>query len=235
MSGNKMSSGTEALRWKSSYQWLSILFNEEKYQSLSREAKLFYCILAGQEVQSDGNGQYILYDSHCFSQMLAASVASLDQWRKELEDVDLIRFISGEEKKIYVRTFTPGYIESVTGMALAMERIKVNISYENLISEHYDRGTIDELVALIAEMIYIPRKTVCISGVAYPYEIVRDRFLKIKGEHIRYILYCLENNAGKIRKVGPYLLACLFNAPNTYYSFLGSERKHLFDEANKES
>ena len=53
--------------------------------------------------------------------------------------------------------------------------------------------------------------------------IVKSKFMKLDGEHIRFVLDCMRENTTKIRNIKQYLKAALFNAPSTignYYTSL---------------
>ena len=67
------------------------------------------------------------------------------------------------------------------------------------------------------------RKRVRIAGDDYPAELVKSKFMKLDGEHIRFVLDCMRENTTKIRNIKQYLKAALFNAPSTignYYTSL---------------
>ena len=60
-------------------------------------------------------------------------------------------------------------------------------------------------------------------GDDYPAELVKSKFMKLDGEHIRFVLDCMRENTTKIRNIKQYLKAALFNAPSTignYYTSL---------------
>lgn len=64
---------------------------------------------------------------------------------------------------------------------------------------------------------------VFIGGEDYPREVVKNRLLKINGEHIGYVIDCLKENTTKVRNIRAYLLTSLYNAPttiNSYYTAL---------------
>ncbi|MCI8987755.1 MAG: hypothetical protein HFI60_17825, partial [Lachnospiraceae bacterium] len=51
-----------------------------------------------------------------------------------------------------------------------------------------------------------------IAGDDYPAELVKSKFMKLDGEHIRFVLDCMRENTTKIRNIKQYLKAALFNA-----------------------
>ena len=110
------------------------------------------------------------------------------------------------------------------------EYIRENIGYEALLEESPgDRERADELVELLTETVCSQREYIRIGGNDLPAEAVRSRLLKLDGEHIRFVLDCLERNTTRIRNIRQYLLAALYNAPATidnYYAALVSHDLH---------
>lgn len=106
------------------------------------------------------------------------------------------------------------------------EYIRENIGYDALLEDlPGDRERVDELVELLTETVYSQREYIRIGGNDLPTEAVRSRLLKLDGEHIRFVLDCLERNTTRIRNIRQYLLTTLYNAPTTidnYYTALVS-------------
>ena len=104
------------------------------------------------------------------------------------------------------------------------EIIKDNIDYDILKQDmKFDRDRLDEIVDLMLETVCTARKRVRIAGDDYPAELVKSKFMKLDGEHIRFVLDCMRENTTKIRNIKQYLKAALFNAPSTignYYTSL---------------
>lgn len=105
--------------------------------------------------------------------------------------------------------------------------IKENVGYDALRDRLslYDQDILEELTELITETVSIPRETMVISGVEYPWQVVKGRLLKLNHEHIQYVMGCLRRNQTEVRSIRGYMLTCLFNAPSTmqsYYQSLGN-------------
>ena len=104
------------------------------------------------------------------------------------------------------------------------EIIKDNIDYDILKQDmKFDGDRLDEIVDLMLETVCTARKRVRIAGDDYPAELVKSKFMKLDGEHIRFVLDCMRENTTKIRNIKQYLRAVLFNAPSTidnYYTAL---------------
>ena len=100
------------------------------------------------------------------------------------------------------------------------EVIKDNIEYAYLIQDKdTDRGMLDEIVSLMLETVCTRRKVIRIAGDDYPAELVKSKFMKLNSSHIQFVIDCMHQNTTKIRNIKKYLLAVLFNAPNTIDSY----------------
>ncbi len=62
-----------------------------------------------------------------------------------------------------------------------------------------------------------------ISGQIYPRELVKVKFLKLNMSHVEYVMDCLLKNTTKVRNIKAYLLATLFNAGSTMFSYYRAE------------
>lgn len=111
-----------------------------------------------------------------------------------------------------------------------------NIGYDSLkISLPHETETVDGLVELILEVMCGTKPYIRIAGEEKPRELVKARFLRLRCDHMIYILDCLRENTSRVSNVKQYLLAVLFNAPATmegYYTlkvghdlFAGEEEK----------
>lgn len=102
------------------------------------------------------------------------------------------------------------------------ELVLGNIGYDSLkISLPHEIDTVDGLVELMLEVLCGTKPYIRVSGSDYPAELVRARFLKLRCDHMIYILDCLRENTSDVRNVRQYLLAVLFNASATmegYYT-----------------
>ena len=100
------------------------------------------------------------------------------------------------------------------------EIIRDNIEYDNLTQDpHTDKALLDEIVELLLETVCSARKSIRIAGDDYPAELVKAKLLKLDSGHIQFVFDCMRENTSKIRNIKKYLLAVLFNAPNTIDSY----------------
>lgn len=108
------------------------------------------------------------------------------------------------------------------------ELVKQNISYDML---RHDCKTgeeqlLDEIVAIVAEFLSVPRETALIGGVKYPYQYVRNRFLLLDDAHIQYVLECFRKNTTEVRNIKAYLLSSMLNATNTIDLYYQAKAQH---------
>jgi len=101
--------------------------------------------------------------------------------------------------------------------------VKENINYDDLCEtiSILKRQMLDEIVALMVEVLAVNRRTLRIAGADYPYTFVKNRFLCLGQDHIEYVLNCLNQTSSRIGNIKTYLLTCLFNAAatiDTYYT-----------------
>ena len=117
--------------------------------------------------------------------------------------------------------------EAADAYSVYEEIIKDNIEYDYLIQDRYlDRDRIEEILALILETVCTKRRTIRIAGDDHPAELVKAKFMKLNGEHIRFVLDCMQENTTKIRNIKQYMKAALFNAPSTIGSYYTSLVSH---------
>ena len=102
--------------------------------------------------------------------------------------------------------------------------VRKNIEYELLVADYpHDAALLGEIVSLMTDVMTTKVGTIRICGDDKPVEIIKNRFMKLNSEHIRYVMQGLKDNPVKVRNIKGYLLASLYNAPatiNNYYSAL---------------
>lgn len=103
------------------------------------------------------------------------------------------------------------------------------IDYQSLqISREEDSQIIDEIVELMVETMLMESTKILIAKSLYPSELVKDRFKRLKYEHICYIVDCMKSNTSKVANIKKYLMAALFNAPVTINGYYQAEVHHDF-------
>ena len=90
-----------------------------------------------------------------------------------------------------------------------LDLIRKNIGYE-----YRTEKKIDEIVAIMLDVICSKKKTVRVNGEEKPHEVVKSRFLKLNSGHIDYVLNSMKNNRNEVKNIRAYLITALYNAAN---------------------
>lgn len=100
------------------------------------------------------------------------------------------------------------------------ELIKENIDYAGFTQSgtEFDVEQIDQLIELMVGACVLGGD-LTIGGRTIPINQVRARFEKYDGHMMEYVLYSLAHNGTKVKNTRKYLLATLYNAPDTIRSF----------------
>ncbi len=105
--------------------------------------------------------------------------------------------------------------------------IKKNIDYDIIL---FDRKTspdiLEEIVELMVDVVCSNSPYIRVLREEKPAEVVKSQFLKLNGEHIRFVMDCLEENTTKVKNMRQYLLATLYNAPLTIGNYYRSLVNH---------
>ena len=102
-----------------------------------------------------------------------------------------------------------------------------NISYDIILEDYpFERETLKEILEIIVDTVCTTKSTVRISGDDKPIDVVKNQFLKLDSEHIKFILDGLKENTTRIRNMRQYLLATLYNAPLTIDNYYRSLVNH---------
>lgn len=105
--------------------------------------------------------------------------------------------------------------------------IKDNISYNALTHDRSDQiAQIDEILDLLIETVSVPKEKVRLNGTEYPYQLVKDKLLKLDYFHVCYVLDCLKDNITAVKNIRAYLLTTLYNATSTIESHYQSKVNH---------
>ena len=103
-----------------------------------------------------------------------------------------------------------------------MALIRQNIEYEHHMK--FDRpdekSLYEELYAVICEVVCVRHRSVRVGGEEYPHGLVKERFLKLGEDHLRYVIECMRNTSTRITNIKAYMITALYNAPmtmNHYY------------------
>ena len=107
-------------------------------------------------------------------------------------------------------------------------KVKDQIDYWHLIDEN-DKDEIDNIVAIMTEVLSAKCDHFTISGKEYPAGLVHERYNQINYHTILYVLECLHKCGSDIKNIKQYLIATLFNAPATCDSYYSAAVRRDFE------
>ena len=190
---------------------------ERKRRGLGRPSliyvKDFSSGLPKAQVQNCPNSNSGAAESAILEQ-LKPQASNTDKNKTEINDTEYLSFLSADESEESRRK----QIERDAYYKIICH----NIGYEYLIEE-CDREMLNEIVALVVDVISSDREFIWIGRDRKPFDVVKSQFLKLNAEHIRFVMKCLRENTSKVVNIRQYLLTVLYNAPLTisnYYSAL---------------
>lgn len=117
---------------------------------------------------------------------------------------------------------------SIRRMEGMEQTVREDICYDVLLVEGYAKDLLDELVALMAEILCSKAKTIRIGGNELQTEMVQQRLQQLNILHIKYVMDSLQKNTSQVKNIKAYLLAALFNAPVTMGHYYQAAVNHDF-------
>lgn len=279
--------GAEAEQF-SFYRIPKVLFTEERFRSVSAEAKVLYGLLLDRMSLSCKNGWldkegrvYIIFTIEEVMTALGCADQKAGKLLHELESkcrlIERKRQGLGKPNLIYVKNFVEKDVDNPAGSTLPSpesrsnntenndtdfsdtdsfpftsfrrdhgreakgneaalreryrELIAENIAYDALLTDYpYEQDTLEEILELLVDVVCTTKSSVRISGDDKPAKVVRSQFLKLNGEHVRFVVGGLKENTTRIRNMRQYLLATLYNAPLTIGNYYRSLVSHDMSE-----
>ncbi len=171
-------------------------------------------------------------EAHDFHESRDVNITSLDSWKSctnntDINNTDLSKtnlinqsLPSGTSETKVVKMIDKD--DPIRNRKQYLNQLKDKLCIHSLIkSKPYDIERINEILELMVDVLCSTAKTIRISGEYKPTEVVKAQFLKIESEHMEYILDSFKDQTSDIRNVKQYLLATIYNAPQTinhYYS-----------------
>ena len=115
------------------------------------------------------------------------------------------------------------------------EQVKEQIEYDNLILDHPHDSRVEEILGLIVDVMTSTAAVIRVNREEKPVNVVKAQFLKLKKEHIDFVLFSMDSNTTKARNIRAVLLTALYNSVNTINSYYGNRYHfHLAEETRRE-
>ena len=151
----------------------------------------------------------------------------------EMSDTEIISYpINRENGNIPTPSPTQKRIDTIRWIEKRQQYekiIKKNIDYD-IIVENYNKEWLDEIVAIMVDVVCSDEPTVRINKQEYPHEVVKSRFLKIDSSHIEYIDFALRSNTSDVRNIRAFLITTIYRSFETADNWFSAKVKH--DMAN---
>lgn len=119
-------------------------------------------------------------------------------------------------------------IDTIDETQKLMDTVKDNIRYSDFMfdPDYRKKDLFEEIYNTIIDLVCVTRKTIRIAGEDYPYTMVKDRMLKLRSEHVEYVIDMIEKNTKEITNIRAYLITALYNAPTTFNIYLTQRIQH---------
>ena len=202
--------------------------SEEYPTQNAREAALYHCSDKRAE-QAPPKGQSLL------RQKVGASSSQTSKQlfsKSNINNPDLInpsvpRACAGNDSNDSADSDRIDEIDLQTERETYFSILKENIGYDELCRQYkYIRDEVDELIAIMLDVVCSTKQTVRVNGEELPKEVVKGAFLKLDESHIDYVLTALRKNTSDVRNIRSYLITALYNAPQTIGSYYRAWGNH---------
>ena len=107
---------------------------------------------------------------------------------------------------------------------MLLSQIKNSIEYDVLI-ERKDHDLVDDIIALLADVMSGTSPTIRLGGDEYSREQVMRRFRSLNYDHIEYVLDRMKEVKPTVGNIRAYLLTALYNAPATMDSYYTADAR----------
>lgn len=105
------------------------------------------------------------------------------------------------------------------------EEVRRQVEYGWLCGR-YEVELIDELVAVIVDVLCSSRPTLRVGGELLPAWQVQERFRLLERDHLEYVIESLQRTTAQVVNVRAYLMTTLYNAPITIHHYYQAEVQH---------
>lgn len=146
----------------------------------------------------------------------------------EVQNLDASYTKNNYNNHNYTNLIYPSILPTTEENSKLQQVIRQNIDYDAWMARasYTDRGTLECLYQIICDVVCIPRPTIRIGQTTYPYQVVWEKFLQIRNDHIEYVLECLKKTTTEIRDIWSYLLQVLYRSTITIDGYYQQAVRH---------
>ncbi len=217
------------------YRIPKALFQEQRFQNLSTDAKTLYGILLDRMSLSVKNEWFDKQGRVFIIFTINERVQNRENHesgspKNACQDPPKSRCNKNKKSKTERNNTNPilsDELEKMKNRKLLEEYFSRSLEIELLLRLYPDdEDTIYQIVDLLVDTCDSKRNLIRIAGDDKPAEVVLSRLKKLNADHIRFVLDCLAANTSPIRNMKQYLLAALFNAPTTIQLYYQNKVNH---------
>lgn len=106
------------------------------------------------------------------------------------------------------------------------ELISKNIDLDNLKEENPHDNSIENIYEIIVDVISSKKNYIRINGENKSTDIVKGIFIKLNGDHVRYVIETLKKNTTKANNIKSYITTSLYNSYSTLDVFYTNTVNH---------
>ncbi len=122
---------------------------------------------------------------------------------------------------------TPSSHKEDEGGSDVLKTVKENIDYGIMVKHNPScKQLLDELVSIMVDVLTSTKDRIHVDGEYRPTEIVKQRLLSLDSSHMEYIQESLAENTTQVKSIKPYLLTCLWRAPETINHWYMTQVNH---------
>ncbi|MBO4898608.1 MAG: replication initiator protein A [Clostridia bacterium] len=110
--------------------------------------------------------------------------------------------------------------------------IKANIEYD-ILCERYEKEWLDEIVALMVDVVCRKEPYIRINKQDYPHDAVKSRFLSINSNHIEYIYLALRENSSNVRNIRAFLITTIYRSFETSNNWFSAKVNYDLKNGNR--
>ncbi len=122
------------------------------------------------------------------------------------------------QKKDAKNKIASDQIDRIEEICMYREVIKDNLEYDIMRSRltfDSDKTRLDEIYEIICDVVNAKSDYVRIGGEDIPSQIVKSVFLKLRYEHVEYVMDCLDKTHSQIGNMRSYLITALYRSMQT--------------------
>lgn len=120
-------------------------------------------------------------------------------------------------------------MDRIEEISMYREIIRDNLEYDIMRSRlacDSEKNRLDEIYEIICDVVNTTNNFVRIGGEDYPSQVVKSVFLKLRYEHVEYVMDCLDKTNSQIGNMRSYLITALYRSMQTMENSINQNVNH---------